>query len=36
MATEASQRWEHARPWIASDDKARRLWDMSEKMLADA
>ncbi len=36
MATEASQRWEHARPWIADDDKARRLWDMSEKMLADA
>ena len=36
MATEASQRWEHARPWIVDDDKARRLWDLSEKMLADA
>lgn len=33
MATEESQRWEHARAWIADDEKAERLWEMSEKML---
>ncbi|KCZ52995.1 oxidoreductase [Hyphomonas pacifica] len=33
LATEDSQRWEHARPWICDDEKAERLWEMSEKML---
>ncbi|WP_034791994.1 oxidoreductase [Hyphomonas beringensis] len=33
LATEDSQRWEHARPWICNDEKAERLWEMSEKML---
>ncbi|MBA3068379.1 MAG: SDR family NAD(P)-dependent oxidoreductase [Hyphomonas sp.] len=36
MAGPDSQRWEHAREWIADDARAQRLWDMSEKMLADA
>lgn len=36
LATADSQRWEHARPWICDDDRAERLWEMSEKMLADA
>ena len=36
LADENSQRWEHARPWICDDEKAERLWTMSEKMLADA
>ncbi|MBU1286265.1 MAG: SDR family NAD(P)-dependent oxidoreductase [Alphaproteobacteria bacterium] len=36
LADENSQRWEHARPWICDDEKAERLWSMSEKMLADA
>jgi NAD(P)-dependent dehydrogenase (short-subunit alcohol dehydrogenase family) len=36
LANAGSQRWEHARPWIASDEKAERLWAMSEKMLDDA
>ncbi|KCZ92796.1 oxidoreductase [Hyphomonas johnsonii] len=36
LATADSQRWEHARPWICDDEKAERLWDMSEKMLANA
>jgi len=36
MAGEGSQRWEHARDWIADDARAERLWAMSEKMLADA
>ncbi|MEM9668152.1 MAG: oxidoreductase [Pseudomonadota bacterium] len=35
LATEDSQRWEHAREWICDDEKAERLWDMSEKMLAE-
>lgn len=34
MATEDSQRWEHAREWITDDEKATRLWIMSEQMLA--
>ncbi len=36
MAGESSQRWEHARAWIADDARAERLWAMSDKMLADA
>ena len=36
LAGPDSQRWEHARPWICDEDKADRLWAMSEKMLADA
>ncbi|KCZ56816.1 oxidoreductase [Hyphomonas chukchiensis] len=36
LADENSQRWEHARAWICDDEKAERLWTMSEKMLADA
>ncbi|MEO1475508.1 MAG: oxidoreductase, partial [Pseudomonadota bacterium] len=35
LATPDSQRWEHAREWICDDEKADRLWDMSEKMLAE-
>lgn len=34
MATDQSQGWEHAREWITDDEKADRLWIMSEKMLA--
>jgi len=34
MATEDSQRWEHAREWITDDEKADRLWTLSEQMLA--
>ena len=36
LATEDSQRWEHAREWICDDEKAERLWEMSERMLANA
>ena len=36
LATEDSQRWEHAREWICDEEKADRLWSMSEAMLADA
>lgn len=36
LATGESQRWQHARPWICDDEKAERLWSMSEKMLAEA
>ena len=36
LATEESMRWEHARAWICDDEKAERLWDMSETMLAEA
>lgn len=32
-ATEDSQRWEHAREWICDDEKAERLWEMSERLL---
>lgn len=35
-ATEESQRWEHAREWICDEDKAERLWGMSEELLASA
>ncbi|MEO0466435.1 MAG: oxidoreductase [Pseudomonadota bacterium] len=35
-AGEDSQRWEHARPWIFDDEKAERLWGVSEQMIADA
>lgn len=31
-----SQPWEHAREWICDDEKAARLWAMSEEMLAAA
>lgn len=36
LAGEGSQRWEHARAWIADDANAEKLWAMSEAMLADA
>ncbi|KCZ84380.1 short chain dehydrogenase/reductase family oxidoreductase [Hyphomonas adhaerens MHS-3] len=36
FATEDSQRWEHVRAWACDDDRAERLWTMSEKMLAEA
>ena len=36
LATEESQRWQHAREWICDDEKAERLWEMSEKMLEKA
>ena len=29
-----SQRWEHAREWIQDDDKAARLWELSEELLS--
>jgi NAD(P)-dependent dehydrogenase (short-subunit alcohol dehydrogenase family) len=35
-ATEASQRWEHARAWICDPARADRLWSMTEDMLAKA
>jgi len=35
LATEDSQRWEHARPWICSAESAEKLWTMSETMLAE-
>lgn len=34
LAGPDSQRWEHARPWICDEEKAERLWAMSEDMLA--
>lgn len=36
LAGPDSQRWEHARPWICDEEKANRLWEISEVMLADA
>ncbi len=36
LATPESQRWEHAREWICDDDKAERLWAISEEMLRNA
>lgn len=36
LATEESQRYEHAREWICDDEKADRLWAMSEEMIARA
>ncbi len=33
LATDASQRWEHCRPWIADDERAERLWALSETLL---
>ena len=36
LAGPDSQRWEHAREWIADEAKATRLWEMSEAMLAEA
>ena len=35
LAGPDSQRFQHAREWITDEAKADRLWDMSEKMLAD-
>ncbi len=32
-ATPESQRYQHVRDWACDDDKAERLWDMSERML---
>ncbi len=34
LATEASPRWAHVRPWACDPDGAARLWDMTEAMLA--
>lgn len=36
FATEDSQRWEHVRAWACDDERAERLWEMSEQMLANA
>ena len=36
LATDSSERWEHVRAWACDDERAERLWEMSEKMLADA
>ncbi|HEY0113491.1 MAG TPA: oxidoreductase [Allosphingosinicella sp.] len=36
LADENSQRWEHVRPWACDDEKAERLWAMSERMIAEA
>ncbi len=36
LAGPDSQRWEHAREWICDEEKADRLWAMSEEMLANA
>lgn len=36
LGTADSPRWAHAREWITDEDKAMRLWEMSEAMLADA
>lgn len=36
LATEDSQRWEHVREWACDDERAERLWSLSEAMLADA
>ncbi len=36
FATEDSQRWEHVRPWACDDERAERLWALSEKMLTEA
>jgi len=36
MATEESERWEHAREWICDQEKAEKLWSISETMLAEA
>ena len=36
LADENSQRWEHVRPWACDDEAAQRLWEVSEKMLAEA
>lgn len=36
LAGPESQRWQHAREWICDEEKADRLWEMSETMLANA
>ncbi len=33
LATDASPRWAHVRPWACSDEGAARLWDMTVAML---
>ncbi|MEO9968980.1 MAG: oxidoreductase [Hyphomonadaceae bacterium] len=35
LATEDSQRWEHVREWACDDERAERLWSLSEAMLAE-
>jgi hypothetical protein len=35
-ADENSLRYHHARPWIGDVGNARRLWGMTEQMIADA
>jgi NAD(P)-dependent dehydrogenase (short-subunit alcohol dehydrogenase family) len=34
LADENSQRWEHVREWVCDEEKADRLWAMSEEMIA--
>ncbi|MEL7128047.1 MAG: oxidoreductase [Pseudomonadota bacterium] len=36
LATAESQRWEHVREWACDEEKAERLWAMSEEMLTGA
>lgn len=36
LGDENSRRWEHVRSWACDDADAKRLWDISEKMLAEA
>lgn len=36
LATDTSPRWEHVRAWACDDERAERLWEMSEKMLTGA
>lgn len=36
LAGEASERWQHVRPWACSEEGAERLWTMSEAMIAAA
>lgn len=33
LATDASPRWAHVRPWACDDDAAERLWTLTETML---
>ncbi|MFL6846087.1 MAG: oxidoreductase [Allosphingosinicella sp.] len=36
LADETSQRWQHVRPWACDEDRANRLWAMSEAMIGAA
>ncbi|HEX8571546.1 MAG TPA: oxidoreductase [Allosphingosinicella sp.] len=36
LADEASQRFQHVRPWACSEEGAEQLWAMSEAMIAEA